>query len=301
MKTKKERQNIYQKVTDQIIAEMEKGIVPWQQGWNDYGMPRNYISGRRYSGINLLFLNYITHVRGYETPIYLTFKQAKDLGGKIKKGEHGTTIIYWAKKVYKSTKSDEDREDETIKLFPVGHYVFNIDQTEGINFDDIVPLKNNNIKPIEECEHIIKGMPNSPKMQHGGDQAYYSRLDDLVQIPNKNLFNSTEEYYQTFFHELIHSTGHESRLNRKDLYDSLTMKNNSYSKEELTAEIGASFLSAHAGIEKIVISNSASYINNWMKALKDDRTLLIRAASLAGKAVDYILNNQDDPAGHPDI
>ena len=164
--------------------------------------------------------------------------------------------------------------------------VFNIEQAEGVEVPKDEPLPE--LSPIAECERIAERMPNPPKIEFdGGNRAFYRPLNDSVHLPLRKVFLSAEEYYSTLFHELVHSTGHGSRLNRPGIQD-VNFGSEKYSKEELIAEIGAAFLCGTTGIEKKTIQNSAAYVQNWLNALKDDKKLVVLAAAQAQKAVDYV-------------
>jgi len=275
---------VYQFITDRIIAQLEKGVVPWKQPWIG-GAPRNLVSKKAYRGINVLLLT----MRGYGNPYWVTFKQAKDRGGSVKKGEKSTPVVFW--KLLE--KEDEEGNIEEIPLLRY-YRVFNLEQCQGIK--DPLEEKKKDIPPLESCEEIITNMPNSPVIEHEKTRASYSPSKDTVNMPSRNLFNSPETYYSTFFHELTHSTGHETRLNRKSITELSLYGSHEYSKEELVAEMGACFLSNHAGIDQPTFENSAAYISGWLSKLKGDPKMVINAAKEAQKAADFILdkNSQDE-------
>jgi antirestriction protein ArdC len=238
-------------------------------------------------------------LKGYQAPFYLTYKQAQQLGGTIKKGETGTKIVYWATIELKDKAGNHIEEQPTAtnidekqrtKLVPKAHTVFNIAQTEGIEFPTITPIIKSPLQKIAACEQVVADMLNRPIIITGGASAYYSPASDTVVVPSLNSSTSSEGYYSTLFHELAHSTGHESRLNRKELVNSDGFGNANYAKEELTAEMTAAFLCAITGIHQPTIANSAAYIQNWLKALRNDKTLVIKAAAQAQKAADYIMS-----------
>jgi antirestriction protein ArdC len=217
----------------------------------------------------------------YASPWWATFKQIKELGGHVKREEHGTPVCFWK-------WLEPEEEDE--KRIPLLRYyiVFNTEQCEGL--DQHLPQ---GIKPpaapLETAESIVTNMPHPPTIQHMNDEASYSPRRDSVTIPPIATFPQQAAYYSTLFHELTHSTGHASRLNRPSVLEACPFGSTNYSKEELIAEIGAAFLCAQAGIENQTVDNSAAYISAWWKKLSDDRYLLIRAAAAAQKAADYIL------------
>jgi len=164
-----------------------------------------------------------------------------------------------------------------------------LEQTEGIPIPEPEET-NNHFDPIEKAEQIILGMPLKPDIYHAGNKACYNPSKDAIHLPNQQTFHMPEEYYCTAFHELIHSTGHTSRIGRKSILEPTYFGSHEYSKEELVAEMGAAFLCGYAGIEQKTIENSAAYIQGWLKVLKKDKTMLVHAAAQAQKAADYILN-----------
>lgn len=278
--------NVYDMITTRITELLENGTVPWKKPWNAAtNFPKNLVSKKPYRGINV----WLTICQNYESPYWLTFKQATELGGYIKKGMKSTPVIYF--QMLDKSGSVADGDTSTNGKIPLLRYysVFNIDQCEGITPPPTTEVINPFLS-IEHAEQIISGMPMAPEIKYGGGRAYYSPALDYCQIPNKTAFNSPEEYYSTMFHELAHATGHVNRLSRKSIMEPSYFGSHEYSKEELVAEMSASFLSGHTGIENTTIENSAAYISGWMKALKNDKTLLVHAAAQAQKAADYILN-----------
>lgn len=275
---------VYQIVTDKIISMLENGTVPWQKPWVSGNAPKNYVSEHIYQGVNPWLLNCDAILKGYKSNYWLTYKQAESIGAHVKKGEHGSIVIYWNM----IEVEDRDSSENETKNVPILRYftVFNTEQCEGIKLPD----KNNEpFIPIDEAESIINNMQNKPKIQHDGlTGAWYKPGLDLVNVPPKEQFTSPDSYYATSFHELVHSTGHSSRLDRKGVTKNHSFGSEDYSKEELIAEMGAAFLCAESGIEK-TITNSAAYIKSWLSVLKDDNTMVIHAASAAQKAANYIL------------
>jgi antirestriction protein ArdC len=253
------------------------------------------MTNRNYQGWNVFLLNFITLHHEYKTPYFITYKQAMDAGGTIRRGQKGYFVVWWATIEDKSKMIDESGEikSKTFRI-PKCHTVFNIDQTFGIEFPKVEELFRSHAQKIQACDQIINNMPNRPGIKQGGDEAWYNRITDCINLPNIERFHSDEAYYKTKFHELAHSTGHQSRLNREELIKSDGFGNQLYSKEELTAELTAAFLSALCGIEQQTIINSAAYIQGWFKALQNDKRLILKAASQAQAATDYILNK----AGH---
>ncbi|MBI5805830.1 DUF1738 domain-containing protein [candidate division TA06 bacterium] len=265
-------------VTDQILEAMEKGVIPWQKPWKTH-LPMNMVSRRRYHGINLLILS----LSEYSSPFYLTFNQVTELGGTVKPGSKAMRIVYWRLLEHINAQSGEITEVPMMRYY----CVFNQEQTLGIAADEI-PQIGSEINPIEACEEVFNSMPNKPGLI-GSREAYYDRNEDLIGMPAREWFDSPEEYYSTLWHEAIHSTGHQKRLNRDNSYDKAKFRE-AYSNEELIAELGSSFLCAYAGISPLTIQNQAGYIDYWCKRLKGDRRLIIFAASAAQKAANYIMN-----------
>lgn len=297
--------DVYQIVTDRIISLLEQGTVPWQKPWKDAGIPMNLISKRPYRGINVWLLNSLN----FERNLFLTWDQIKKSGGSVRQGEHGHVVVFW--KTIPKRKQQEQAEDaEKEKQVPLLRYykVFNVAQCrdlpeELIGKDSITtpgtspavstPEKTD---PILECEAIIETMPQCPPISFKGNQAYYNLLNDEIVLPYKKYFKSKEGYYSTLFHELIHATGHESRLKRLSITEMMEIGGDLYSQEELVAEIGASYLSSFTGILPVTVTNSAAYIKGWLSKLKNDKRFIIQASGHAQKAVDFILNVKDVPA-----
>lgn len=288
-----EKKDVYQMVTDFIINKLEAGVIAWRKPWKAVPgqpgtSPCNYITKEPYKGINAFML----FTMPYEKQYYMTCKQANDLGGKVKKGEKGQFVVFWTFLYYDKEGNKVTNPKDAFKKVPLLRYytVFNVEQIEGIEYKYPVPVISV-FNEIEACETIVANMPNKPSIDNrGGDRAYYTPTFDRISMPAKKAFKVEAEYYCTLFHEMIHSTGHAKRLNREELVNHDGFGGTNYSKEELTAELGAAFLCATAGIETATIDNSAAYIHSWIKAFKDDKTMLVKAAGKAQKASDYILN-----------
>ncbi|GJM16898.1 MAG: DNA primase [Thermodesulfobacteriota bacterium] len=290
------KRDLYQEVTNKMIALLENGVAPWRCTWNQYGLARNFATGHVYTGINYFLMNLTPH----PIPYFMSFKQVKAKGGKIRKGAKAEAVLF-----YKTLFKDDDENfvgyDQATALKGMGaevqtipmlkyYNVFNIEDIEGIEFEiPEVELKEN--ERIEKCEAIIKNLPNAPEyVFEDANKAYYAPKSDKLNMPDIKQFETAENYYSTFFHELTHSTGHSKRLNREGITKLNPFGSKSYSKEELIAEMGASFLSAYVGINYDEITeNSAAYLKGWLKVLKADKKLIFKAAAEAQKAVDYIL------------
>lgn len=281
----------YQKITDQIIAALEAGVVPWAKPWIDGPVTRSY-HNRAYRGINSMLLSSWAEMKGLRG-CWLTFKQIKKLGGSVKRGEKSISVVFWK---WIERKEEDDNGKETVKRFPICRYynVFSICQTVGIEdpawLTKGLPAENT-VDPIEAAEAIWANYKNAPKLSHGGNSALYSPLVDAVQMPNKSQFKSAETYYATLFHEIVHSTGHKSRLDRAGVsHDFHGFGSETYSKEELVAEMGSAYLAGAAGIsDASLIEHNAAYIQSWIRVLKGDSKLAVIAGAQAQKAADHIL------------
>lgn len=278
-----EKSDVYQIITDRIIELLENGVAPWRKPWSCGKAPTNLVSGKEYQGINTFLLAH----SAWNSPYWLTFKQAQDRGGHVRKGEKGTPVIFWT--IYE--KEDESAEDGKKRLPVLRYYtVFNAEQCDGIE----TPPSNVPEWPehdrIEKAEAIQLAMPNRPTVTYGGGRAFYRPSTDTVTVPELKRFEKPEEFYSTLFHELAHATGHESRLNREGVVGRHYFGDKDYSREELIAEMTAAFLCGHCGIENSTLENSAAYLQSWIKVLRGDKKLAITAAAHAQKAANYILN-----------
>lgn len=277
------KQDIYQEVTDRIISQMEHGEIPWRKPWIISGAACaiSHSTGKAYSLLNQLILG--------KPGEYLTFAQCTKEGGHIRKGERASMVVFW------KWVEQEDEETKEIKKIPfLRHFsVFHIDQCEGIKPRHSVPASVQTIDPDAAADAIIADylQRSGVKLIHQeGDRAFYRPSTDSVTLPLLTQFKSRAEYYSTAFHELTHSTGHSSRLNR--LNKVACFGSEEYSKEELVAEIGAAALVNHSGLETVdSFTNSAAYIQSWLKALKNDKRLIVSAAGQAEKACSLILNH----------
>ncbi len=269
----------YEIVTESIIKQLESGVAPWRKPWRAEP-PANLVSKKEYRGINIFLLA----SQGYGSRYWLTYRQAQTLGGSVKKGEHGSKVVFWKIDEYRK-ENKETGETENHKSILLRYYtVFNLEQCEGMKS----PEPDRLIHPIEQCEHIVNSMPNPPGFEQDS-RAFYRPSTDTVGMPSRTAFESAEKYYSTFFHELTHSTGHPSRVGREGIMEHNPFGSEDYSKEELVAEMGAAMLCGVAGIESRTLDNSASYLQSWINRLRSDSRLIVSAASQAQKAADYIL------------
>ena len=289
--------DIYEIINNRIVAELEKGNAVWVQDWKNVKHPRNYITGKSYHGLNFLMLSALH----YSSADWLTFRQCQALKGKIKTGSKATPIIYWdffynidGKNITPAEilkLSPEDKKKVKKVAFLKYYNVFNFTQTEGLKPKE--EAKNIDFKPIEEADKIIAGYTTKPEIKHDEQRAYYSPTLDFINVPKPETFSTIGGYYATLYHELTHSTGHEKRLNRLNKTENLNFGSVDYSKEELVAELGSAYLCAIAGIsnEKSLKQN-AGYIGGWLKALKNDKKMLISASSKAQKSTAYIVGTE---------
>lgn len=288
---------ICEMVTERIVKEMERGIIPWRRPWTGSTTAAiSHSTGKPYSLLNQIILG-----RAGE---YITFKQVTAEGGKVKKGEKGHPVVFW--KMQTVTETDSNGEPRE-KLIPFLRYytVFHIDQCEGITAKHTAEAPATApVSPVEAAEQIVKGYAEREsnlriERKQESNSAYYSPALDKIVVPCLEQYSDSAEYYSTLFHEMVHSTGHSTRLNRfTGTAAAAAFGGEEYSKEELTAEIGAAALVNACGIDDShSITNSAAYIQSWLKALKNDPTMIITAAGKAEKATAYITDNQSGERG----
>lgn len=311
MSNTEQHKDPYQAVTDLIIEHLERGTVPWRCPWQrDVGIPRNFHTGASYSGINVLLLGF----RHRPSPWWLTFQQALERGGHVRKGEKGSTVVKYGQFKPKtdlhgsaptdaSAQADNPRQKK--RMFLREYTVFNACQIEGVEFPTIISLTHakNMDERIAVVEHLVAMMPNRPSIHEGmRSQACYKPVTDTVQMPPYGSFESAETYYLTLFHELVHATGHPSRLNRESLTKHDEFAGPVYSQEELVAEMGAAFLGLEADLVRDQHEQSAAYLQGWLQVLrvKEHKRWIINAATQATKAVDFILDRQRVPDLSPE-
>lgn len=279
--------DIYEIVTNTIIRKLEEGTVPWRQPWTDMGLPRNLVTRRPYRGVNLLLLA----AHNYPSNEFVTFRQVQDLGGRVNKGEKAHLVVLW---LWVDEEDARRKQDVRPRRRPLLRYyhVFNITQCTGLYIPRME--QSSNASPIAKCEDILNGMPKRPRIVHNENEAYYHPVADYINMPKMESFESAELYYTVLMHELVHSTGYEDRLNRKELMEYATFGSETYSIEELTAEIGSCYLATLAGLPASGLDNSAAYIQGWLGKLRNDKRFIVYASAQAQKAVDYILNVRHD-------
>lgn len=267
--------DVYQLVTNRIIEELEKGVIPWRKPWVNASAV-NWLTQKPYRGINSMLL---------APGEYGTFKQISDAGGKVKKNMKGHVVVFW------KWLENENKETEEIETIPFLKYytVFNvITQAEGIETKRTESTFEHD--PIEEAEAIYKNFMNSPTYSFRSGRATYTPSMDHINVPPMKDYPNVHEYYSTLFHEMVHSTGSKNRLARPGITRSVVAFGDEvYSKEELVAEVGAAMLCSVARIDNHTIENSASYLHSWLRALKEDKKLIVQASAQAQKASDLIL------------
>jgi antirestriction protein ArdC len=299
------RQDHYTRVTQKIVASLEQGMRPWMKPWDNahaagpITKPRR-ACGTQYRGINVLLLWAEATERNYSAPIWMTYKQAADRGGQVRKGETGTHVVY-ANRFVKSEVDGKGGEIERWIPFLKSYAVFNVEQIDGL--PEIFYAKFNNRRPLEErIQHADTFLQHmGPTIRHGGDKAFYAPSQDLIQMPPFESFVDPESYYATALHEGIHSTAVKSRLDRD--FGRKRWGDAGYAAEELVAEIGAALLCAELGITPDVREDHAAYIGFWLTAMKSDKRAIFQLAAHAQRAVDYLQSCQPgmaDEAAVPD-
>lgn len=267
----------YERITERIVALLAQGTVPWHKPWKvKTGLPRNLASKKPYRGINVFLLMAMS----YESPHWLTFRQAIQLGGNVKKGEKACPVVFWKRRDVEGEESSEPKRAPLLRMYSV----FNVAQCEGLK-DAPAEIQ----MPVSKPAEIVAKMPEPPLIKHGMAQAFYSPSEDCIGMPARERFESEASYFAALFHELVHSTGHEKRLKRQSIAERNGFGSDPYCKEELIAELGSAFLCGYADIVDRTIDNSAAYIENWLTQFQNDRTLIVSAAAQAQKAADFIL------------
>lgn len=281
--------DVYQIVTEKIVNLLEQGTIPWRKPWStSQGMPKNLISKKEYRGINLFLLG----CQQYSSPYWLTYKQATEKQGHIRKGEKSSLVVFW-KMLDRNGLADGVDSSISGKLPLLRYYnLFNLEQCEGVE-SPTQEVQTYQFNPIEKAEQIVSEMKDRPEISYGSNKASYMPISDRVRMPNETQFEKSEEFYSVLFHELGHSTGHKSRLSRKEVMERNEFGSESYGAEELVAELTSSMLCSVAGISNQTIDLAASYIDGWLSVIKKDKRMIIMAAAQAQKAADYILRKEE--------
>jgi antirestriction protein ArdC len=285
------RSDIYIRITDKIVADLEKGSKPWLRPWSvehtegRISRPLRF-SGIPYQGINVIMLWAAATVKGYSNPHWLTFRQAMELGGNVRKGETGELVVY-ADRI-KRTETDAKGEQAEHEIpFLKGYTVFNVEQCENLPAKYTGRIEQPILSPMERLEGADRFFAaTGADIRHGGTRAYYAEGSDFVQMPPFETFCDAESYAATLAHELTHWTKHDKRLARD--MGRTKWGDEGYAREELVAELGSAFLCADLGITPETRAGHAAYIASWLKVLKDDKRFIFSAASHAQRAADYL-------------
>lgn len=294
----KKRTDYSQKATERIITLLDKGVPPWRKTWGNYGLARNYATGHIYRGINRLMLNLVAP---YDIPLYMSRKQLMEKGGRIKKGSKAEWVYFYSEYHKDANGKRVTSEQVNVRLAngePLQHIrflktrpVYNVTCIEGIDIEvPTMPVRENTI--IDSCENFLRNLSPRPQyFETDTDRPHYKRLRDTIHIPDLKYFEASEEFYCTLFHEIIHWTGHKTRLSREGIInDKAVFGSKLYSEEEMIAEMGACFLCAITGIDTAAVTeNSAAYIQSWKSRLSEDARLIFRVAAKAEQALNYLI------------
>ena len=290
--------DLYQAVTDRIVAALEAGTPPWIRPWSGgfEGVPVNAGSNRPYRGINRVLLTLEAFARGYRSNAWLTYRQARELGGQVRGGQRGVQVVFYRLRDVPQARADERSEDEPKpRVIPLlrAYTVFNVSQVDGLpeRFTPQTPSQPA-WEPHNEAERLLKA--SGARIEHGGGMAFYSPLDDRIVIPAREAFKDAGAYYATQLHELVHWTGHPTRLDRQL---GRRFGEAAYAAEELIAEMGGAFLCAACRVEGKL--QHAEYIGEWVKVLKNDRRAIFTASTKAQQAADYIESKVGAPPKEP--
>lgn len=284
----------YEIVAKTIIEQLEQGVAPWRKEWVSNGYkPLSLSSKKEYKGINHWLLSFSAMSKGYTSPWWGTYRQISELGGVIRKGEKGTPVVLW-KKVDSNVESESG--EESVKSAVIMRY-FTVFSAEQADWENGAPefetaVVRSDVEIIEKAQKVMDdylGRDDAPTLYIKGDRAFYSPKTDSITLPKQDTFYSDEAFYATAFHEMAHSTGHAGRLAREGVIENHYFGSELYSEEELVAEFASAFLSSETGIAPSTLDNSASYIASWLKVLKAEPKVLVRAVGRAQKASDYIL------------
>lgn len=297
--TAETRPDLYARVTDLILADLERGVRPWTKPWSAEHLAGQVSRPLRhnfqpYNGVNVLLLWGEACAKGYSAPVWMTFRQALELGAHARKGEHGLTVVY-ANAVTRTEEGEGGQHEEHRIPFLKAYSVFNADQIEGLPepYHAMVGARLDLAQRIDQAERFFASL--EADVRHGGGQAYYAMGPDHVRMPPFEAICDPRSYYATFAHECVHWTRHPSRLDR-DL-GRKRWGDEGYAREELVAELGAAFICADLGLALTPRKDHAAYLASWLQALKADKRAIFRAASLAQKAADYLMGLQREEPG----
>ncbi|BAY87831.1 hypothetical protein NIES267_73550 (plasmid) [Calothrix parasitica NIES-267] len=291
------------KINEKIRVKLEQGLIPWRKNWEERGqqtLASNGITKKPYKGINSTLLN--MELRPNQNPYFFTFKQVKDLGGKIKKGEKGEVVIFWKIHSFAVKGKSGKGEEASMKTFPLLRYsyVFNLEQIElpeeqQAKFVVDTSSLEEEVKE-ERITNFLDKIKDKPVISFRGDRASYNASKDIIKMPLKNQFENEDSFYSTLFHELGHSTGHPKRLNREGIAKPASFGTPRYAKEELIAEMTCNYIASHCKT-KIDYDNTTAYIQNWSQLIQDDPYFFVTACSKAQKAFDYLTNQVSSEEG----
>lgn len=288
------RPDLYTRVTDAILADLETGVRPWAQPWTARRGPVSRplrATGQPYSGVNILLLWTAALFQGFTSPTWMTFRQAEALGGQVRRGARGATVVY-ANRFRRTEPDGAGGEIERSIPFLKAYSVFNVEQIDGLppTFTMPAPMSTSADQRLQRADAFFEA--TKAEVRYGGDQAYYAPDADYIQMPPKACFHDVVDFYATLGHEAVHWTQHVSRLNR-DL-GRRRWGDEGYAREELVAELGAAFLCADLGLDLRPRRDHADYIGDWLKVLRGDKRFIFSAAAYAQKACDYLHDLQPE-------
>lgn len=284
------RPDVYETITNRIVADLEQGVRPWMKPWNAEHAAGRIVrplraNGMAYRGINTIMLWSEAVAKGFAAPIWMTYKQAQELGGHVRKGETGSLVVY-ANTLHRTETDERGEEVERDIPYMKGYTVFNVEQIEGLS-EEYTRLAHVQLDPVERIAAVDAFFTaTGADISHGGNRAFYAEGADRIQLPPFETFRDAESYYATLAHEATHWTKHKSRLDR-DL-GRKRWGDEGYAAEELVAELGAAFLCADLGITPEVREDHAAYIGNWLTVLRGDKRAIFSAAAHAQRAVDFL-------------
>ena len=292
------RQDIYTRVTNQIALQLEKGVRPWIKPWSVEHTAGRITRPLRhnaipYRGVNVLLLWSEALAKGYAAPLWMTYRQSQELGAQVRKGEHGSLVVF-ADRFTKTETNDQGESVEHAIPFMKGYTVFNVEQIEGLPAHYYAQPSN----PLPLSDRLTHAdqfvTATGVTIRHGGNQAYYSPAADHIQLPPFEAFKDKESYYATVLHELTHATRHATRLDRN--FGRQRFGDAGYAREELVAELGSAFLCADLGITPEIRADHADYIGHWLKVLAEDNHAIFSAAAHAQRAADFLQQLQPSQA-----
>jgi antirestriction protein ArdC len=283
------RPDIYSIVNQRIFDAMDKGIIPWKRPWSGVA-PANYHTDKEYRGVNILTLVISAMEKGYKSPYWITYNQAVNHGGHVRRGEKSTPIVFSEKRL-KEVQKDDGTKEVKVRRFLKYYNVFNLEQCEGLPAKEFPKLQIENDDLLKACDDLLAKMPEPhPCHEDGRHRAYYRPSTDTIGMPPLESFHSIDGFIATKFHEYGHATGHSSRLNRPGIMEVAMFGSEDYSFEELVAELTSAYLCARLGVDNSdTVENAVAYLQNWLQVLKNNKTMLLKASGKAMAAADYII------------